>query len=88
MKITKEELLNEKHLTEEDFSLKYGVIAVNSDNEILHFCGYEEKPTDSVLKALEEELKTTEEEFRISEDFKLRMATEAEMKYYMDLLYG
>ena len=65
---------------EPPFEFKYGIIAVRPAEEgmadILHFCGYEEPPTEADYKALREEL-ANDEEFGLVADIESLTLIEA-----------
>ncbi len=67
--------------------INFGIVATTQDNEILHFVGFEEEPTQIEFDSLQEEL-TTDEEFGLNErdDWGLRHAFSGEVEYYRDIL--
>lgn len=44
----------------------HGLIAVDDDNNVLHFCGYESEPTERDVQSLREEL-LSDKEFGLTE---------------------
>ena len=46
---------------EEEFDIKFGIVALDAKGNIHHFCGNEQKPNEKEFKVLEQELRTDEE---------------------------
>ena len=67
-------------------NIKYGIVALDpKTNEILHFCGFEEKPTENDFEYLEEEL-TSDPDFNlIGVDFDLVYAADDIVEFYQVL---
>ena len=71
----------------------YGLVAIKQIDkfhvEILHFCGYENEPTDVEIKALKEEL-DTDPEFELvgRDDYIIVPATEEMIVFYRRVYNG
>ena len=51
--------------------VNHGIVAINEDGEVLHFCGYTRKPTEEDYANLDEELQSDPEFKLIGEDYDL-----------------
>lgn len=67
--------------------IKYGIVAVTPQNEIIHFVGYEQKPTQIDFDDVQHEL-TTDRELGLSDrdDWYIRMAFVGELEFYQELV--
>ncbi len=65
--------------------INYGIVAVNTKNQVIHFCGYEKEPTEADWEALVEELRT-DPEFGLTEiPFRLLPATSDQTKRFRQI---
>jgi hypothetical protein len=68
--------------------INYGLVAVAAEDKnkdkvrILHFCGYEEEPTEVEINSLKEELQTFQEFGLVGIDFCLAHATPEIVEFY------
>ena len=68
--------------------INYGFIVRDKDNEFLHFCGYEEEPSELDLKQLKIEL-SVNTEFGLTElidSATISLATKEEVVYYGNMI--
>ena len=75
--------------------IRFGLIAVAENHkgdivmeDVLHFCGYWETPSDHDISALTEELATTEEFNLTDENIKVIEAPDHILSAYLDIIKG
>lgn len=67
-------------------SINYAIIAFTQDaefTEILHFCGFEERPTEEQFLLIKNLLENDPAYKLVGKDFDMREAEPALVKYYM-----
>ena len=68
--------------------INYGLVAVDSEDDILHFCGYEEEPTQTDIDHLREEL-SQDISFGLTEmmgEIEIITASDEVLKFYQDVV--
>jgi hypothetical protein len=68
--------------------INYGLVAVDSNDDILHFCGYEEEPTQCDIDHLREEL-SQDMSFGLTEmmdEIEIITASDEVLKFYQDVV--
>lgn len=71
---------------ERDF-FSYGIIALDCQNEILHFCGYSSQPTEEDFKSLEQDLRTNHQMGLVGREFVLAVASQSVLEEYRKIYY-
>lgn len=62
-------------------TINYGIVAIDEDGAIVHFVGYENRPTKTDFDEIYEELKTDPEFDLMDDDFILEHATQEQIEY-------
>lgn len=73
--------------SKEEVNIKYGIIAIDENGEEVHFCAYENEPTEKDFDSLRHEL-NTDEEFGLvgqMENIKLIQASEDVLTSYREI---
>lgn len=70
---------------EEKPILTHGIVAINKNGEIIHFCAYTKEPTEGDYTALHEELES-DPEFNISEEFVLFPCPPELLEMYLEII--
>lgn len=65
--------------------VKYGFVAVDEDDNIIHFCGFSEKPGEDERNYFQEDLDQSIEMGLLDDFFEVRDATEEEIAFFKEV---